>query len=234
MGLSFCQGCECTTEKSVPPVSFSNCRTRHTGGIAGIIITCDSDAHAISENTNYPNANDWVDFSEVDPVALSHDIWLYFNQHVDNTHPLINIPFEDSDEDGIHDGPLPNYHYWCVDADLPETEDELEELSFCGSESVIDRAHKVVGDILDVNLVNYDMMRYYQALDKARIWFITASGQLYGGQSGISVNITKFNYVISRGTSDPQRITFEFKWRCLKQPKRIELPTWNLPMPSFV
>lgn len=238
MATSFCKGCECGNEKSIPVPSFSACRTRHLGGIAGIIITCDGLGHSINANGNE------VDFSG-NETSISVDLFNYFNNHIDNDTPLIIAPFKDEEgatddmgndiPDGYNDLDIdPIYHYWCVDADLPTTEDELEELSFCGSESVIDRSHKIVGDILDVNTINYDMMRYYQALSKARVWFLTGSGQLYGGQQGISVSISRFNYVIPRATKEAQKISFEFKWRCLKQPERFDVSTWLLPNPGFI
>jgi len=169
-----------------------------------------------------------VDFS--DPTTISNTLYTYLEGGggpgaIDNTVPLV--------EQALGATADPKFHYWCVDADLPETEDEVDEANNCYKKRIVGRTQKLAGDILDVNTENYDMMKQYQCLGDARIWFVTTSGQFYGGEKGIEVIITKFNYLIPRGIKEQQKISFEFEWECQEQPPRVDVD-WCLPEPGFL
>lgn len=54
---------------------------------------------------------------------------------------------------------------------------------------VVDRKYTMTFDILDLAQVNYDAMRTLQCGGTLRAWFITRGNYLYGGPTGMFVNI---------------------------------------------
>lgn len=219
MANGYCMGCTCDP-KSISGPNFNSCRTRLVGGVCGILITCHGEYGLPDPTLTF---FDGVDFTA---STISTDLHTYLSSGtIDNNTPLT---------ESSSDTPTsPHFHYWCIDADMPETEDEVEEPNNYYKKSIVGRTQKLAGDILDVNTDNYNMMKEYQCLGDARIWFVTTSGQFYGGEKGIEVVITKFNYLIPRGIKEAQKISFEFEWECQTQPPRIDVD-WCLPEPGFI
>jgi|GEM_PF-902168 len=238
MASGYCQGCQCGAGKDISGPSFSACRTRLTGGISGILIACESDFNDIPTTWLVPTGTGGATIDmgvDLDPDSTAGDTDVelldLLDLLVNNGNPIVEPDPAITDPDnGV---PTPHYHYWCVDADMPDPEDELEEENNCYGKSVIQRTHKLVGDILDVNDSNYEMLREYQCVGDMRLWFITKSGQFYGGNKGIPVSVTKFNYLIPRGVKELQKISFEFEWSCLKQPPRFSVINWSIPHIGF-
>ena len=91
---------------------------------------------------------------------------------------------------------------------------------------VTGRKYTLTFDILDMKQVNYDAMRKLQCGGSLRIWIMDRGGYLYGGQTGIPVNINDAESIFERGADAYKKIVLKLEWTALCSPERTASP-WS-------
>ncbi len=75
----------------------------------------------------------------------------------------------------------------------------------------------------ETNETNRDMIRTFDCDAKYKIWYETADGYLYGGNTGVSGTFY-FDEIIPVGREELQTFTGTFKWKAKTLPERILSP----------
>ena len=87
----------------------------------------------------------------------------------------------------------------------------------------LDATHTLNCEIDDTNNTNYTAMRSWQCSgNKAKIWYKTRGGKLFGGNSGITAD-TEFWDILARG-DEHEKITAVFNWFSKFDPERCTSP----------
>lgn len=116
--------------------------------------------------------------------------------------------------------------------DIPLREVTSREIS--GSRIVPGKANYSFNfDIDDVTDLNYTLMRRMQCGGLYKIWYITAGGYLYGGPTGIEVNVSNAGEVLARGEGTYNVFQFLFTWQAGCEPERILNPIDGEIVPTF-
>lgn len=109
-----------------------------------------------------------------------------------------------------------------VIGELPEP--EQSEIKISGDRTVVGfKQFTLPFEIDETNDVNYNVLLTYECNVKAKIWFETADGVLYGGNAGIEATI-RMNNVIPRERTEVAKFMGTVKWQSQFSPLRAASP----------
>ena len=102
-----------------------------------------------------------------------------------------------------------------------------------GQEVNLEDTYTLVFDVQDTNATNYTAARSLSAC-KGRyfLWYETRGNFLYGGQSGIPVNLVRVTSPNERGADAYKVIKFYFKWIASCLPERAASPFADAAVPT--
>lgn len=113
-----------------------------------------------------------------------------------------------------------------VIGDKPAPTDQDQVIS--GQRTItVDRSHTINADIDETNDVNYDAMRALQCGGGVKLWYVTRSGHVFGGKTGISASM-KVSEALNRGENEIQRFNIVATWKSKFSPERSTWPLYGL------
>lgn len=104
------------------------------------------------------------------------------------------------------------------------TEPEQTEVPISGDRIVIGfKSFTIDFEIDETNDTNYYFLLNYECDMQNKIWFETADGMLYGGNTGILGSL-KLNNIIPRDRTEISKFMGTFKWKAQHSPLRCVSP----------
>lgn len=124
--------------------------------------------------------------------------------------------------DNLSDTAVGKIRTLIVLGDLPEP--EVTEIPMSGDRIAIGyRTFNLPFQVDETNTINWTFFMMSECGGKYLIWFETSDGLLFGGNSGIEVNL-KLSYLIPRERTALQEIIGKATWKSLRSPCRIDSP----------
>lgn len=110
--------------------------------------------------------------------------------------------------------------------DKPAPEEIIRPGDCCYDDVVVARTHTLNFDVEDLTIQNYEFLRDLQKCVsvKLKVWFVTKSGEIYGGQDGINASVSQAINVIGRGEETKQLYQYTLTWKALCDPERHPYP----------
>lgn len=115
-----------------------------------------------------------------------------------------------------------------VIGDKPAPTPVTKELSN-GRTKVIRKDHVINFTIDDTNTVNHEFLRTVECGGRYRIWYETAAGLMYGGSTGILVNMN-LDMILNRGADEHQVMNGTLTWKSKFTEERFISPIFGNPM----
>jgi hypothetical protein len=109
--------------------------------------------------------------------------------------------------------------------DIPDPE-KTTRVFHDNKTKVTGRKYTLTFDILSLHQTNYDAMRALQCGGTVRIWFMDRGNYLYGGLTGIPVNINDAESIFERGPDAYKKIVLKLDFTASCSPERTPSP-WS-------
>lgn len=113
-----------------------------------------------------------------------------------------------------------------VIGDKPAPTDQEQQISG-GRVIVVDRTHTLNADIDETNQTNYDAVRTLQCGGEVKLWYVTRSGHVFGGKTGVGASL-KVSEILNRGENEIQRFNMVATWKSKFSPERALWPLYGL------
>ncbi|NCT92951.1 MAG: hypothetical protein GXC72_00880 [Chitinophagaceae bacterium] len=124
--------------------------------------------------------------------------------------------------------------YFSVIGDMPPWTEVVKEIS--GSRRQITRKVRTINATIDeTTSENYEFLRVLELLSgiTIRLWFLTKGGILYGGNTGILLNV-QLKPVLTRGNGELEVFQMVATWTAAQSPERIFTESFgNVLTPSI-
>lgn len=141
-------------------------------------------------------------------------------ERITNTDPE---PITDEEDPDYPGGPTGDeIRQLVVIGDKPAPSSNVIDISG-GRKYTTNKTHTLPFDIDETNDVNYEAMRMMQCGGTFKMWYETAGGKLYGGNSGITVTVD-ISDILARGINEIERLTGTFTWERRFDPERTTSP----------
>jgi hypothetical protein len=115
-----------------------------------------------------------------------------------------------------------------VIGDIPEPSLTTQEISGHRTKDVFVQ-RQINLEIDETNFTNYEFMRQSELELNIRLWFVTRSEHLFGGNDGL-IGQLKLHPVYNRGSSEILRFIGTFLWANQLSPERIINPLKDIPI----
>lgn len=113
-----------------------------------------------------------------------------------------------------------------VVGDKPAPTDQDQIISG-GRTVTVSKTHVINADVDETNQTNWDAARKLQCSGQKRLWYVTRSGHVFGGNEGIAASL-KINDLLNRGEGEYQRLQIVATWQSKFMPERAVWPLFGM------
>lgn len=181
--------------------------------------TCSGSCDADLPPTNFSDCNPEVPFSEIQRIFMAKSSAAAFTDWTQASEWTTRISQTSvSGDDYIR--------VLTVIGDKPAATSVIKDISN-GRKKVVGKDHTINFTIDDVSDENYEFMRALECGGLFRVWYETAGGYMYGGNTGQLINIDA-NDVLNRGREETETIAGVITWRAKFHPERVTSPIFGV------